>query len=75
MRKYLFILLLVVTAFPALSQTADSIPAKEAINHYNQTLKVYSTVSGSLYIEKSFVNSTNVDWSYPSKHLPYQLKD
>ncbi|WP_157687373.1 hypothetical protein [Pedobacter psychrophilus] len=50
MCKYLFLLLLTGFAFPASAQFLDSIPAKEAINHYNETVKVYGTVSGGRWL-------------------------
>ena|SRR6476659_1331403 len=83
MRKYLFIILLASFAFPALSHASsllsinytDSIPAKEAANHYNQTLKVYGTVSGGRWLQSSKVTLINVEGAYPNHALTLMIKD
>lgn len=75
MRKYLLILLLAGVAFPALSQTTDSIPAKEAVNHYNENVKIYGVVSGGRWLESSFITLLNVDGAYPNSALTLMIKD
>jgi hypothetical protein len=67
MRKIIFILILAVFSYPAFSQsssplslsTTDSIPAKETVNHYNETVKVYGTVSGGRWLQTSFLTLIN----------------
>lgn len=75
MRKYLIIILLAGLSFPALSQTKDSIPAKEAVNHYNEIVKIYGTVSGGRWLESSSITLINVDGVYPNSALTLMMKD
>ncbi|MFC5282648.1 hypothetical protein [Pedobacter alpinus] len=59
---------------PKLSST-DSIPAKQASQHYNETVKIYGTVSGGRYLEKSFITLLNVDGNFPNHALTIMIKD
>ena len=68
MRKYLFIIFLAGFTFPALSHAlfplmisnTDSILAKEAVNHYNETIIIYGTVSGWRWLQTSFLTLINL---------------
>jgi hypothetical protein len=75
MRKIIFIILLAVFYYPAFSQITDSIPAKETANHYNETVKVYGTVSGGRWLQSSFLTLINVDGNYPNHSLTIMIKD
>jgi hypothetical protein len=75
MIKYLLVLVLSGYIFPAQSQTKDSIPAIEAISHYNETVKIYGRVSGGRWLEKSFITLINVDGAYPNSALTLLIKD
>ena len=75
MCKYLFLLLFSGFAFPTSAQSLDSIPAKEAINHYNETVKVYGTVSGGRWLQSSKFTLLNIDGVYPNSSLTLMIKD
>lgn len=83
MRKYLYLLFFLSLNFTAFSQTSsplslsttDSIPASETVNHYNETVKVYGTVSGGRWLQTSFLTLINVDGNYPNHALTIMIKD
>ena len=75
MFKYIIITLLTGISFSALAQTTDSISAKEAVNHYNETVKIYGTVNGGRWLEKSSITLLNVDGLYPNSALTLMIKD
>jgi micrococcal nuclease len=81
MCKIIFIFLLAVFGYPAFSHAStslsitDSIPAKEARKHYNESLKIYGVVSGGRHLEKSFITLINVDGNYPNHALTIMIKD
>ena len=75
MHKIIFIFLLTAFTYPAFSQSTDSIPAKEASQHYNESIKIYGIVSGGRWIEKSFMTLINVDGNYPNHALTIMIKD
>jgi micrococcal nuclease len=75
MKKQLLFLLLIGLSFTAFSQTKDSIPAKEAVNHYNETVKIYGTVSGGRWLESSSITLINIDGAYPNSALTLMMKD
>ena len=75
MRKIILILICILLAFSRFSQTTDSIPAKETVNHYNETVKVYGNVSGGFWLQTSFLTLLNVDGNYPNYTLTIMIKD
>jgi hypothetical protein len=75
MKKNLFILLFTCLSFIAFSQSADSIPAKETVNHYNEIVKVYGIVSGGRWLQSSYLTLINVDGDYPNHALTIMIKD
>lgn len=66
MRKYLFILFLAGIALPVLSQITNSIPAKETVNHYTETTKVYGTTIDSRLLQSTKTTSINTHGVYPN---------
>ena len=81
MRKIIFIFLLVaVFTYPGVSHASsklsstDSIPAKEASQHYNENVKIYGTVSGG-YLENSFITLLNIDGNYSNHVLTIMIED
>lgn len=81
MRKIVHIFLLIAFTYPAFSHASskfsikDNIPAKEANQHYNETIKIYGTVSGGRPLEKSFLTLINVEGNYPNHALTIMIKD
>jgi hypothetical protein len=75
MLKYIFVFIFSTVCLSGFSQTKDSIPASESVNHYNETIKIYGTVSGGRKLTSSKITLINVDGLFPNHALSLMIKD